>query len=144
MPHCSYTVDVDSAADDTYAYLLDFANQAEWRHDIDTSELTEGEAGKPGAVFTQTSKGQEFSMELLATTPPVAIEWSSAEDSAFPVRGVYRIEPAGSGSRITFDMDLKPRGFWKISVPFIPLIVRRTGKRYGAALRRELGGGSDS
>ena len=54
------TVEIDVAADRArkFGYLADAANQAEWRHDVATCELTPGTASTVGAVYRQTNRGQ--------------------------------------------------------------------------------------
>ena len=136
------TVEIDVAADlaRTFAYLADASNQAEWRHDVATCELTEGASGAVGAVYRQTNRGQEVDFVITGVEPDVSLTWVCAEGTTWPVRGTYRLSDlAGGGTRITMDLEMKPSGPFILLRPFVPLMVKAQRKKYAAGLQAALG-----
>ncbi|MYI56518.1 MAG: hypothetical protein F4062_05745 [Acidimicrobiia bacterium] len=136
------TVEIDVAADvgRTFAYLADASNQAEWRHDVATCELTGGTSGAVGAVYRQTNRGQEVEFRITGVDDGSEISWVCAEDTTWPVRGTYRLSDlAGGGTRITMDLEMKPSGPFILLRPFVPLMVKAQRKKYAAGLQGALG-----
>lgn len=136
------TVEIDVAADlaRTFAYLADASNQAEWRHDVATCELTEGTTGAVGAVYRQTNRGQEVEFRITGVEDGSAISWVCAEETTWPVRGAYRLSDlAGGGTRITMDLEMKPSGPFILLRPLVPLMVKAQRKKYAAGLQAALG-----
>ncbi len=136
------TVEIDVAADlgRTFAYLADACNQAEWRHDVATCELTGGTPGTVGAVYRQSNRGQEVDFVITAVEPDASITWICAEDTFWPVRGTYRLSDlADGGTRITMDLEMAPSGPFIVFRPFVPLMVKAQRKKYAAGLQAALG-----
>ena len=136
------TVEIDVAADPqrTFAYLADASNQAEWRHDVATCELTDGVSGTVGAVYRQSNRGQEVDFVITAVEPDASIAWVCAEDTSWPVRGTYRLSDlADGGTRITMDLEMAPSGPFLPLRPFVPLMVKAQRKKYAAGLQGALG-----
>jgi uncharacterized membrane protein len=135
------TVEIDVAADlgRTFAYLADAANQAEWRHDVATCELTEGTSGAVGAVYRQANRGQEVDFVITAVEQDASITWVCAEGTTWPVRGTYRLSQlADGGTRIAMDLEMAPSGPFIVLRPFVPLMVKAQRKKYAAGLQATL------
>ncbi len=140
MSICTVEIDVAAGVERTFAYLADAANQAEWRHDVATCELTEGAPGAVGAVYRQTNRGQEVDFRITDVEADVSITWVCAEDTTWPVRGAYRLSDlADGGTRITMDLEMKPSGPFVLLRPFVSLMVKAQRKKYAAGLQAALG-----
>ena len=56
------------------------------------------------------------------------------------MRGTYRLsDPAGGGTRITMDLEMKPSGPFILLRPQVPLTVTAQRKKYAAGLQAALG-----
>ena len=140
MRTCIVEIDVASDLERTFAYLADVSNQADWRHDVATCELTEGTPGAVGAVYRQSNRGQEVDFVVTAVEPDESITWVCAEDTTWPVRGTYRLSDlANGGTRITMDLEMAPSGPFIVLRPFVPLMVKGQRKKYAASLQAALG-----
>ena len=139
MSICTVEIDVAADRERTFAYLADAANQPQWRPDVSTSELAGGAAGAVGAVYRQTSRGQEVEFRITAVEADSSITWVCAEDTSWPVAGAYRLsDTADGGTRITMDLEMTPSGPWILMRPFVPLLVKAARKKYAAGLQAAL------
>ena len=140
MSMCTVEIDVTADRERTFAYLAEAANQAEWRHDVGTCELSKGVAGTVGAVYRQTNRGQEVEFRITAMEAGSSITWVCAEDTSWPVAGTYRLsDTAGGGTRIAMDLEMTPSGPFILMRPFVPLMVKAQRKKYAAGLHAALG-----
>ncbi len=139
MAICTVEIDVAADRERTFAYLADAANQAQWRHDVATCELTGGASGTVGAVYRQTNRGQEVEFRITAVEADSSITWMCADDTSWPGAGTYRLsDTGGGGTRITMDLEMTPSGPWILMRPFVPLLVKATRKKYAAGLQAAL------
>ena len=139
MGTCTVEIDVAADRERTFAYLADAANQAEWRHDVDICELTEGAASTVGAVYRQANRGQEVELRITAIEANSSITWVCAEDTSWPVAGTYRVsDTSDGGTRITMDLEMTPSGPFILMRPFVPLLVKLQRKKYAAGLQAAL------
>lgn len=144
MKQVESTVTTPRSQADVYAYLADFANQAEWRFDVLASELIAGEAGATGARYRQRvkpgRKEMESEVELTEAEPHRRVGFRTVDDGPVTVSGVWRIEPAGDGTRVDAQIAIQPHGFLKLFEPMMGPSLRKTSARYEAALAERLGG----
>ena len=139
MTICTVEIDVAADREQTFAYLADATNQAQWRHDVATCELTGGDSSTVGAVYRQTNRGQEVEFRITAVEADSSITWVCAEDTSWPVAGTYRLSDTGDGgTRISMDLEMTPSGPWILMRPFVPLLVKATRKKYAAGLQAAL------
>lgn len=138
MSICTVEVDVAASRERTFAYLADAANQAQWRHDVATCELTEGTAGTVGAIYVQSNRGQEVEFRITAMEADSSITWVCAEGTSWPVSGTYRLNDTGGGTRIAMDLEMTPSGPWILMYPFVPLMVKAQRKKYATGLQASL------
>ncbi len=140
MSTCTVSIDVAADREQTFAYLGEASNQAEWRHDVATSELTEGTPCTVGAVYRQANRGREVDYRITGVEPGSSITWVCAEDTSWPVKGTYRLSDIeGGGTRITMDLDMAPTGPLIVMRPLVPLLVKAQRKKIAAGLRAALG-----
>jgi carbon monoxide dehydrogenase subunit G len=130
--------------EEVYAYLVDFDNQAECRHDVLASELTSGEVGRTGARHRQrVQQGRKevvSDVELTEAEPHTRVAFRTVDDGPVTVSGAWRIEPQGGRTRIDAEVAIEPHGFVKLFEPMMGPSLRKTAARYEAALAERLGG----
>jgi carbon monoxide dehydrogenase subunit G len=105
-------VEIERPAEEVFTYLADFENVPRWNYAIEhTTKVSDGPVGV-GTVFRQIrslpSRSEE-SFEVTAFEPNhrLAIE---GQVGSFASHIEYRIEPGAESTRVTNQVDLKPKG----------------------------------
>ena len=144
MKQVETRVTTPRSPEDVYAYLADFNNQAEWRFDVVSSELTSGEPGTVGTRYRQLVKQgrKEVTSEVEVTEaePHHRVAFRTL-GGPVTVSGVWRLEPDDDGgTRVDTEVAIEMHGLLKLFEPFSGGQLRKTGARYEAALAERLGG----
>jgi len=87
--------------DTVFAAITDFASTPSWRPDVQRVDLVaDGPGGYPR--FTEVSRSGSLTMEVTLVAPPARLVTRIVGDD-LPFGGAwsYRIDPEGSGSRVT-------------------------------------------
>jgi uncharacterized membrane protein len=129
--------------EEVYAYLADFNNQAEWRYDVISSELTSGEPGAVGTRYRQlVQQGRKqvtSDVEVTEAEPHRRVAFRTLEGPV-TVSGVWKLEPEDGGTRVDTEVAIAMHGFLKLFEPFSGGQLRKTAQRYEEALAERLGG----
>jgi len=117
MAHAENSVTINRPVADVYAYLLEGANNPKWRPGVlDIARDPSAPAGL-GAVYKQWLKGPggriDGDYKITQLQPNQLIEFQVIAGPARPT-GIYRFEPAGSGTKVTFVLDFQPKGLAKL------------------------------
>lgn len=128
------TVDVGRPAEEVFAYLADFENVPEWNYAIEsTTKLSGGPVGVGTAyrqVRTIPSRSEErFEVTAFEPDRRLAIKGTLGP---FASELDYRIEPTATGTRVTNEVDLKPKGI-------LGVVGRLASSRIKDAVARNLG-----
>jgi uncharacterized membrane protein len=123
VAHAENSIVIKKPAAEIYAFLADGLNNPKWRPGVESITLASGSAGSAGAVYqlqltgpggrliagdyriTAAEAGRELAFEVVAGL-------------ARPT-GVYRLEVAPEGTRVSFVLDFAPRGLMKLMGPMI-------------------------
>jgi uncharacterized protein YndB with AHSA1/START domain len=127
---------IDRPADDVWRQLTDWDRASGW---LGVDRVT---AAGPTAVGTRlrfTSRGRDRSAEIVAVDPGAAVTLRS-QQGGVTADYTYRVAPAGAGSRVTLDADVRTRGPWTVLAPVIRRAIRRTDAGQLAAFDREITG----
>ena len=143
MKQVETRVTTPRSPEDVYAYLADFNNQAEWRFDVISSELTSGEPGVVGSHYRQlVQQGRKqvtSEVEVTEAEPHRRLAFRTL-DGPVTVSGVWKLEPDGGGTRVDTEVAIEMHGFLKLVEPFSGGQLRKTAARYETALAERLGG----
>jgi uncharacterized membrane protein len=112
------SVEIDRAPDEVGAYLEDLSRHGEWQAAIvEVTLLTDG----PIRVGTRGVEKRRVGPGITAKAPYEIVEHEPGrrfryQVTAGPVRpaGTVRIEPAGTGTRVTVESDFTGRGIGKL------------------------------
>jgi hypothetical protein len=130
------------SADDVYGYLVDFANQADWRFDVLSSELVAGEAGMVGAKYRQRvkpgRKEQVSEVQLIEATRPGEVSFRTLDAGPVTVSGAWHIRPHGEGTEVICDVAIETRGALRLIEPTMGPQLRKIAARYESALSEKL------
>jgi uncharacterized membrane protein len=142
MKRHSSSIEIARAAPDVFAYLADFRNDPEWRHDIAGARVVSGTPGSAGCRYSHRAadkKGTTYMIDATGVQPGSGeIAFSTVDASPVAVRGTYRVAAADSSSKVTFDIELHPSGFVKLFEPFMGPTLRKTTARYLSGLKTAL------
>jgi hypothetical protein len=121
MPSHTITFELTEPPERVFDYIADVRNEQTWQTDVRRAEkLTDGPVGD-GTVFDTEYRG--FGQMTITLQ-----EYRRAEHLAFLGEGqrmwmrfVMDVEPAARGSRVTFLVDMRPRGLFKAFTPLLAL-----------------------
>ena len=106
------TVDIEQPIEDVFAYLADFEKVPEWNYAIVETEKTSAGPVAVGTTYRQVRslpRSSEESFEVIAYEPEqlLAIRGTLGP---FAAELRYRLDPYDRGTRVTNEVELKPRG----------------------------------
>jgi carbon monoxide dehydrogenase subunit G len=139
------TIEVAREPGRTFSFLADFSNTAEWDPGVaEARRLTEGPT-VIGSRFEVIAlfRGKRHRFEYVVTELDegrrVAVH---AEGEKAISDDVVTVEPAGDGSRITYEAVSRMKGIYRLAEPVIAVVFRRMGNDALAGLKRTLDRGS--
>jgi uncharacterized protein YndB with AHSA1/START domain len=117
MAHAENQVTINRPVSDVCSYLLDGANNPRWRPGVlDITHDAATPAGL-GAVYKQGLKGPggriDGDYKVTRLQPNQLIEFQVIAGPARPT-GTYTLEPAGSGTKVSFVLDFQPKGLARL------------------------------
>lgn len=140
----SYSTSIESpkGSSEVFEYMADFRNAAEWDANTSSVRLIEGEAGEVGSRYEVVTgfAGRDMTLEYrtAAVEEPSRVIFESSTGMATIVDTID-VHPAGTGSRLDYDAQIKTSGLGRILDPVFSLIFKRVGDRAAASLRKALG-----
>jgi uncharacterized membrane protein len=131
------TVTIARTPDEVFAYLDDLERRPEWQLDVkETKVLTQG----PTRVGTEVEEVRQMGRKagrvrwrVTGHEPPRRSTFETYESQMLKPSGVITVEPSGSGSTVTFEMEPNPIGMGKL---LMPMIARQIRKNITADLER--------
>jgi len=137
MAHIATSVEIARSPEDAFAYIADLPRHPEWQEGLVSVTV---ETGGPGRVGTRVVHRRKLGPLTLATTseitaydPPRVLGFRGI-DGPIRAEGSERVEPAGNGSRVLFEMELEGHGLGKLMLP----MARRQAARQVAASHEKL------
>jgi len=111
-----------------YDYVMDVANDPNWRTGPDESGWRAGEPFSVGAIGYSRAGNREIEWRIETFVPGERVDW---ELLSGPIRGYggYRFEVVEGGTRFTLVADVRPTGLYRLLGP----IFTRMGRRQNQA-----------
>ena len=137
MAPISTSVEIARSPQDVFAYIGDFPRHPEWQDGLVSVKVeTEGPLRVGTRVVHRRKVGPmtaTTTSEITTHEPPHVLGFRGIDG---PIRGTgsQRIEPAGDGSRVSFEMELKGHGLGKLMLP----MARKQAARQVAASHQKL------
>lgn len=117
MAHAEKSITIDRPVKTVFDFILDGANGPLWRPNVTDIKLMPGKPLDVGAVYKQGAKGPmgriDADYEIVECEPDKWIKFQVVAGPARPV-GIYKFEPEGMSTRVTFVLDFQPRGLAKL------------------------------
>lgn len=123
-----------------FDYLADFSSVCKWDPTAVSAENLSGRVGE-GAEFRVVvrfaGRENEFVYRTLTFERPDQIVLR-AESSTVVSLDTISFRAHGSGTEVTYDAVLEPKGAMKLAGPILSLLFKRLGDNAAAGLEREL------
>ena len=131
------------SVEDTFAYMADLRNFAEWDPGVTTAVQVEGQGGGPDTAFDVTVKspGRDLTLRYVTVehTPPTFVR-VVAESRFLTSDDRVTVEADGDQTMVTYQADLTLNGVLGVADPLLRLTFGRIGDRAAAGLREALEG----
>jgi hypothetical protein len=130
----SESVVVSAGLDACFAMTIDFEKYPEWAHDVkQATVLTRDTSGRPTVVEFRASalgRSTHYTLEYDYALAPNKLSWHMSDgDIMRSIVGSYAFEPAGSGTRITYDLAVE------LVIPLPGFVKRRAEMRILSTLK---------
>jgi carbon monoxide dehydrogenase subunit G len=136
------TLTTRTPPDRVYAFLVDFENAEEWDPGTVECRRLEGDGGV-GTRYRNVSSflGRRTTLEYVTTElDPDSFVHLTGHNDQFTGHDRLRLEPAGTGTRVTYDAEFAFHGASLVAVPlvaaYLPLLARKTVRQLGDRLDR--------
>jgi uncharacterized protein YndB with AHSA1/START domain len=141
MPTASISFHLDQPPERVFDYIADIRNEREWSKDMKRAELaTDGPLGD-GSVFETDYRGfGAMRIELQEYRRPEHLVFAG-DGPRMRMRFVMDVAPQDGGSRVTFGIDMQPRGPMKVMTPLLKLGMPRELAKRPQQFRDALAGG---
>ena len=141
MARFSETIEVATDPATSFAYVADFTTAAEWDPGIlEARALDEGSprvGGRYEVLAAFRGRSIPFRYEILELVANERIVIRGEGGKAVSDDTIV-FEPAGAGTRITYEADLRLKGAWRLAEPFLGRTFAAMGRKALAGLKREL------
>jgi uncharacterized protein YndB with AHSA1/START domain len=125
--------------DDVFAYLADPAKIPEW--ESNTLECRVEGPVQAGAVARQRikmmGKVNDVALRIVEHVPGRRVVY--AKDDPFPITFGWTLTAEGSRTRVVYDVELQPKGFFKIMAPLMGGAIRKQVEKDMASIAKRIG-----
>lgn len=130
----SESIVVSAAPDACFAIASDFEKYPEWAHDVKhATVITRDANARPTVVEFRASalgRSTHYTLEYDYAQAPSKLSWHMSDgDIMRSIVGSYTFEPAGSGTRITYDLAVE------LVIPLPGFVKRRAEMRILSTLK---------
>ncbi|CAB4793535.1 MAG: cyclase [Actinobacteria bacterium] len=130
----SESVVVSAGLDACFAMTIDFEKYPEWAHDVkQATVLTRDTSGRPTVVEFRASalgRSTHYTLEYDYALAPNKLSWHMSDgDIMRSIVGSYAFEPAGTSTRITYDLAVE------LVIPLPGFVKRRAEMRILSTLK---------
>ena len=137
------SIETQWTPDEAFAYLSDFSTSAEWDPGVVEAERVGAQATGEGSEFRLVAEflGRKtpLSYRIAEYDPPGAVTFVG-ENATVISRDRITFETIATGTRVTYDGDLRLKGVLRLADPLLALAFNRVGNRALAGLSEVLGG----
>jgi hypothetical protein len=141
MARFTTTIDSTLPSGDAFALLAHFDSVADWDPGVSAAERLDDGPLRIGSAFLVTSVLGPWRLPLtyvIRDLDPGRRVVLRAVTADFVSHDVITAEPAGEGSRVTYDAALSLQGWRRLGDPLLQLAFGVIGKRADAGLRMAL------
>ena len=142
MANYNATVNSPKTPEEAFDYLADFTNATEWDPNTSSSKCVEGQPGDLGSRYEVVTefggREMELTYETIEVDRPRKVVLQSGNSST-EIRDTMTFAPSGTGTEVTYNANVAPKGLVKLIDPVLSLMFKRVGDRAADGLREALG-----
>lgn len=142
MANYNATVNSPKTPEEAFDYLADFTNATEWDPNTSSSKCVEGKPGELGSRYDVVTefggREMELTYETIEVDRPRKVVLQSGNSST-EIRDTMTFAPSGTGTEVTYNANVAPKGLVKLIDPVLSLMFKRVGDRAADGLREALG-----
>ena len=131
------SIDTRWTSEEAFAYLSDFSTSAEWDPGVVEAERVGAGAVGEGTEFRLVAEflGRQapLTYRVVEYEPPSAVTFVG-ENATVVSRDRITFEPTATGTRVSYDADLRLKGLLRLADPLLSLAFNRVGDRALAGL----------
>ena len=135
------SIDTQWTPQEAFAYLSDFSTSAEWDPGVVEAErvgaATAGEGTEFRLVAEFLGRKTPLTYRVVEYEPPRAVTFLG-ENATVVSHDRITLETTATGTRVTYDADLRLKGLLRVADPLLRLAFSRVGDRALAGLREVL------
>jgi hypothetical protein len=121
-----------------FDYCVDNRNELEWNPTaVSVEKITDGPVGL-GTKFLAKWKGAPSVLEVECVEFDRPRRWVSANGGPIVVRVTGTVDAVGNKSRLTFEFDARPTGWFRLVFPPFMLMMRKQEKANMTHIREAL------
>jgi carbon monoxide dehydrogenase subunit G len=136
------SIETSWTLDEAFAYLSDFSTSAEWDPGVVAAERVGARAAGEGTEFRLVAEfmGRQtpLTYRVVEYDRPRAVTFVG-ENATVLSRDRITFETIATGTRVTYDADLRLKGLLRLAGPLLVLAFNRVGDRALAGLSEVLG-----
>lgn len=143
MAHYRTTVTSTWDVTTAFTYMADFSNSAIWDPGVTRAhQVSPGNVGlgtRFELVANVNGRQLPLTYEVTAFDAPRRVVLRAETDMVLSIDEIT-FTPREHGSDVTYDADLRTRGWFKLAAPLVVLMFKGIGDRARAGLQQELNG----
>ena len=136
------SIDTKRTPEEAFAYLSDFSTSVEWDPGVVEAERVGAGVVGEGTEFRLVAEflGRKtpLTYRVVEYEPPSAVTFVG-ENATVVSQDRITFETIATGTRVTYDADLRLKGLLRLADPLLALAFNGTGHRARAGLREVLG-----
>ena len=136
------SIDTRWTPEEAFAYLSDFSTSAEWDPGVVEAERVSTDAVGEGTEFRLVAeflgRRTPLTYRVVEYEPPSAVTFVG-ENSTVISHDRITFEAIPTGTRVTYDAELRLKSLLRLADPLLTLAFNRVGNRALAGLREVLG-----
>ena len=118
------TTAIDQPVSDVFPLMADNRNEPRWNSNLSDSELLTAEPIGAGSRFRAVYRGKEC-IAVIAEYESDRVVTFEVDTKQMDITGKMSFSPAGSGTQLDGEFDLRPKGVMRAMLPLMAPLVRR-------------------
>jgi uncharacterized protein YndB with AHSA1/START domain len=120
--------------EEVFDRMADARNEPSWNSQVSRSELVSGAPIGSGSRFVTVNRGKEYAATITTYERPNALGFE-VSGKQMEITASFRLRPSGSGTAMTAEWDMRPKGIYRLVFRATLAVVRRDLDRQTASFK---------